>query len=299
MELTKIKGNSYYIKAPTNIGVYVFKNKNCLLIDTGKNNTDARRIEEVLIENNLHPKFIINTHNHLDHCGGNLYFQNNYPGCLVYSSHKEKIFMENEELHASILSGSVPIKGVDKSNKPFPVDYILDYGTNKINDEKFEVIALSGHSIEQIGIITPEKICFVGDSVFSLDIIQKYSLPYYYNVAEAINSLEKLTSLDADYFVISHESEFLEKDEFLKLVKRNLINIDKFIKQFLEILEEPQTREDVLETLTVLNDLHLDFNQYYLNFGAVCAFIQHLYFKNLIECSVEDGKLYFYRKALS
>ena len=34
MELTKIKGSTYYINAPTNIGIYVFKNKNCLIIDT-------------------------------------------------------------------------------------------------------------------------------------------------------------------------------------------------------------------------------------------------------------------------
>ncbi len=27
MELTKIKGNSYYINFPTNIGVYIFKIK--------------------------------------------------------------------------------------------------------------------------------------------------------------------------------------------------------------------------------------------------------------------------------
>jgi glyoxylase-like metal-dependent hydrolase (beta-lactamase superfamily II) len=299
VELIKIKGNSYYINGPTNIGVYVFKNKNCLLVDTGKNNSDAHKIEEVLIENNLHPKFIINTHNHLDHCGGNLYFQNNYPGCLVYSSLKEKLFMENEELHASILCSSAPIKGIDKSNKPFKVDYILDYGTNKINDEKYEVIPLGGHSIEQIGFMTPEKVCFIGDSVFSSDIIEKYSLPYYYNVSQAINSLEKLKLLEADYFVLSHDSNVIEKSKLIELVQANLSNINEFIVQFLEILEEPQTREDVLENLTVLNELKLNFNQYYLNFAAVSAFIQYLYFKGLIECSIEDGKLYFYSKALS
>lgn len=296
MQLIKIKGNSYYIKASTNIGVYVFKNKNCLLVDTGKNNTDARRIEEVLLKNNLHSKIIVNTHNHLDHCGGNLYFQNNYPGCLVYSSSKEKIFMENEDLNASILSSSVPIKGIDKSNKPFNVDYILDYGTNKINDEKFEVIPLAGHSIEQIGFMTPEKVCFIGDSVFSQDIIRKYSLPYYYDVQRAINSLESFTAIDGDYFVISHESEVLEKEDFLTLVDKNLSNINKFIKQFIEILDQPQTREDILETLTVLNELKLDFNQYYLNFAGVSAFITYLYSKSLIECSTEDGKLYFYKQ---
>lgn len=53
MELTKIKGNTFYINAPTNIGVFSYKNKNCLLIDTGINNTAARKIDNVLAENRL------------------------------------------------------------------------------------------------------------------------------------------------------------------------------------------------------------------------------------------------------
>ena len=65
--------------------------------------------------------------------------------------------MENGEFQASILSSSVPIKGIDKSNKPLSVDFVLDYGINKINEEKFEVISLKGHSIDQIGIITLKR----------------------------------------------------------------------------------------------------------------------------------------------
>ncbi len=98
MELTKINGNTYFINAPTNIGVYTYKNKNCLLIDTGINNTAARKIDNILIENKLHAKYIINTHSHIDHCGGNNYFKDNYTGSLIYSSAKEKLFMENQEL---------------------------------------------------------------------------------------------------------------------------------------------------------------------------------------------------------
>jgi glyoxylase-like metal-dependent hydrolase (beta-lactamase superfamily II) len=45
MELEKIKGGTYYCPGNTNIGVYAFKNKNCLLIDTGINNTYARRLD--------------------------------------------------------------------------------------------------------------------------------------------------------------------------------------------------------------------------------------------------------------
>lgn len=296
MNLSKIKGNTYYIDAATNSGIFVFKNKNCLIIDTGSNNTDAKKIEQAIQENNLHPKYIINTHNHLDHCGGNHYFQKNYPGCLVYTSLREKLFMENQELQPSILSSS-PMKPITSSNKPINVDFILDYGINKINDEKFEIISLKGHSIEQVGIITPEKVCFLGDSIFSEEILEKYSFPYLYDIAESINSLNRIKELDADYFVISHSSSILSKDQIISLSDKNLENIKRYEKQILDLLDQPLTREDILENITILNDLSLNFYQYHLNFAGVSAFIAYLYSKDLVNYSIEDGKLYYYKKS--
>ncbi|NMM64203.1 MBL fold metallo-hydrolase [Clostridium sp. P21] len=297
MSLDKIKGNTYYINSVTNSGIFVFKNKNCLIIDTGSNNSDAKKIDDVLVKNNLHPKYIINTHNHLDHCGGNIYFQKNYPGCLVYTSQKEKLFMENQEIQASILSSSSPIKGIDTSNKTLSVDFTLEYGTNKINDEKFEIIPLKGHSIEQIGIITPEKVCFLGDSIFSSEILKKYSFPYLYDIEESINTLNNIKTIDADYFVISHSDKVLCKDEIIELCDKNLANIENYKNQILELLEQPLTREDILENIAVLNDLSFNFYQYHLNFGGVSAFISYLYSKSLIEYSLECGKLYYFKKS--
>ncbi|AJD32769.1 MBL fold metallo-hydrolase [Clostridium sporogenes] len=296
MELTKIKGNSYYINFPTNIGVYIFKNKNCLLIDTGKNKYDGKKIEEILLENGLHPKYIVNTHSHLDHCGGNLLFKENYPGCLTYTSFKEKLFMENHDLNAAMLFSASPIKLIYKSNKNISVDYILDYGINKINDEKFEVISLKGHSPEQIGFITPEKVCFLGDSIFSDETIKKYSLPYYYDLEDSIKSLEIIKNIVADYFVISHCDRVLEKNEIINLADKNMKNIKKHINIILELLDQPLTKEDILENLVILEDLKLNFNQYHLYTGALSAFIAYLFHKNLIDYSIEDGKLYYFKK---
>lgn len=296
MPLNKIKGSTYYINASTNCGVFVFKNKNCLLIDTGINNTEAKKLDQMLAENNLHPKYIINTHNHLDHCGGNIYFQKNYPGCLVYTSIKEKLFMENGEFQASILSSSVPIKGIDKSNKPLSVDFVLDYGINKINEEKFEVISLKGHSIDQIGIVTPEKVCFLGDSIFSDEILQKYYFPYLYDIEESINTLNRIKDIDADYFLISHANDILNKEQIVLLANKNLENIETYIIQILELLEQPLSREDLLENISILNDLSLNFYQYHLNFGGISAFITYLYAKGLINYSIENGKLYYFKE---
>jgi glyoxylase-like metal-dependent hydrolase (beta-lactamase superfamily II) len=293
--LNKIKGNTYYIDAPTNCGVFIFKNKNCLIVDTGINNTEAKKIENLLIENSLHPKYIINTHNHLDHCGGNLYFKKNYPGCLVYTSKLEKLFMENTELFSSILSSSYPSRAFNRSNKPLEVDSILEYGINKLNDEKFNIIALPGHSIEQIGIVTPEKVCFLGDSIFSSEILDKYSFPYLYNIEDSLLSLNKIKDIDADYFVISHSKKVLDKSEINSLVDKNIKNIDKYKNQILDLLDQPLTRENILEDITILNNLSLNFHEYHLNFGGISAFISYLYNEKLIDYSIEDGNLYYFK----
>lgn len=295
MELNKIKGNTYYIDSVTNIGVYVFKNKNCILIDSGINNSQAKKIDEVLIKNGLHPKYIINTHMHLDHCGGNSYFQINYPGCVVYTSVESKLFLENPDLYSTILFSANPMHEFARG-KASKVDFILDIGTNKINDEKFEVVYLKGHSIDHIGIITPEKVFFVGDSIFSQQIIEKYSFPCLFNIADGINTLNSFKDIDADYYLISHCDKVLERDEMLLLSEKNIENIQRYTEQILDLLDQPLSREDLIENITILNDISLNFKQFFINHATISAFITYLSDKGLIEHSVENGKLYYFKK---
>lgn len=296
MELIKIKGNTYYIKAPTNVGVYSYKNKNCMLIDTGRNNTAARKLEEVLIAINLHVKYIVNTHSHFDHCGGNGYFKKNYTGCIVYASQKEKLYMENVELQANMLFSSYAVKELQDEVKDLSVDYIVEYGMNKINDDKFEIMNLSGHSPESIGIITPDKVCFLGDAIFSDSILGKYSFPYLYNIEESLCTLNKIKNIESDYFVISHAEDIVTKDELEKLVHKNISNINKYLEEMLELLDKPMTKEELLENIIVLNDLTVNFKQYYLNYSSMSSFISYLYNKGLITSSLENGRLYYYKQ---
>lgn len=295
MELTKIKGSTYFIDAPTNIGVYIFKNKNCLLIDTGLDNASARKVDEVLIKNGLHVKYIMHTHAHPDHVGGSSYFSSSYPGCQIYATDSQSIYMERPALLNTIVFSAIPVKKHRNEFKPFKRNFNLDMGVNKINDEKFEIISLFGHSTDHIGIITPDKVAFLGDSMYSKDILSKYSLPFLFNIEESVSSINKIKELDSDFFLLSHIDEVLNKDKVIVLADININNLVDYEEQILTFLDEPMSKEDILENLIGLNDLKAGFLQYHLYSSTVTAFLMHLYDKDLITNSVENGRLYYYK----
>lgn len=296
LELNKIKGNTYFIDGPTTIGVYVFKNKFCILVDSGLDNSAARKIDAILKENNLHPKYIINTHSHIDHCGGNNYFKDTYPGTLTYTSEKEKLYLENPKLFPTILFSATPIKRLFDNKRPFIVDQVLDYGINKINDEKFQILSLKGHAEEHIGIITPEKVCFLGDSLFGYETLKKYPFPFLYNIQDTLDTLNKIKEIDADYFVLGHGKEVLTKEEILPLIDANMENTNKHIEGILEILDHPSTIEDILENIIILNDISVGLRHYFVDLSSASAFVSHLYNTGLIDLSIENGKLYYFKK---
>ena len=112
MELIKLRGRTNYIPAATNVGVYRYRNGFCTLVDTGLDNTTGRKILEVLGDDNLKVKYIVNTHAHPDHFGANNFIKENHTGTLMVASAKEKLFMENSALDTIIFHGAAPMPGM-------------------------------------------------------------------------------------------------------------------------------------------------------------------------------------------
>jgi glyoxylase-like metal-dependent hydrolase (beta-lactamase superfamily II) len=299
MGINRINGNTYYIDSATNIGVYAFKNKYCILVDSGINNSAAGKTDSILGEAGLKPKYIINTHNHPDHAGANLYFKENHPGSVFLASKGEKLFIEEDSLFPITIYGAFPIGELKKRNsKPRRVDIniTLEYGPVKINDEKFEILSLKGHSPDQIGIATPDHVCFLGDSLFSTQIINKYSFPFLFDIDEQLKTIEYIKTLEYDNYVLSHSLEVFDTAGIRELAGRNRDNILSFLEDIRELLNQPLTREELLEQICVLNNIRLEFRSYYLCLSAAGAFIAYLYDNDVLSYEVENGKLYFFVK---
>ena len=90
--LIHITGNTYMIPATTNIGVYVFADRYCVIVDSGSGRVSAKNILNILKANGFKLYGILNTHSHGDHCGGNSYLQRQ-TDCRVYATELETILI--------------------------------------------------------------------------------------------------------------------------------------------------------------------------------------------------------------
>ena len=146
----------------------------------------------------------------------------------------------------------------------------------------------------QAVVITDDKVCYLGDSVFDRNIMAKYDMPFLYNIDYQRLSLAKIKSLDFEYALIAHSKQVYEKAIVNDIIDENLAVLDRYENDILEILKTPNTREEVLQQLLVINDIDCSFETYHYNYSTTGAFLSSLADRKLIDFSYEQGKLYYY-----
>ena len=300
MQLKKINGNSYYLPAPTNIGVYQFKDKYTLLIDCGNNNQQARKIDQALQKENLRIKYIFHTHHHIDHSGGYSYFHDQYPGSLFYASAGEKVFLENEQLFSMYIYGGHPPHELSRHFHHTQKLYLedeLSSGEVKINDERFELLALPGHSPGLMGLGTRDSVFYLSDALFSEEIIEKYRFPFLFDIEAQLQSYQKIAQLDYDYFVLGHADRIYTADDLQALIAANRQQLEDCLQLCLELLLQPKSREELLGEICILRELSLDFAGYYFSLSTTAAMLSYLMDQGELEYSLDNGKVYYYRKS--
>ncbi|MFP4158603.1 MAG: MBL fold metallo-hydrolase [Desulfosalsimonas sp.] len=161
------------------------RTKSAAVIDPGE---EADKILMKLAEDKLTLKYIINTHGHFDHVGGNSQLKNASGAELVIHKADEPMLAELGRAAASF--------GLSAENSP-PPDKTVDEGdVISFGDISLKVLHTPGHSPGGISLLT-DKMVFVGDSLFA-GSIGRTDLPGgdYNTLITSIKT--KLLSLDED-----------------------------------------------------------------------------------------------------
>ena len=82
MELIQVGEKTYYIKNPTNIGIYKINDNDVYIIDSGNDKDAGKKILKIVEEQGWSIKGIISTHSNADHIGGNKVIQDR-TGCKI------------------------------------------------------------------------------------------------------------------------------------------------------------------------------------------------------------------------
>lgn len=285
-ELKKVVNNTYYIESPSKIGLYKLNESEVCLIDTGNDKESGRKIYKILQENNWNLKFIINTHSNADHIGGNNYLQEK-TNCLIYNNKAENSFTNYPILESSFLYGGYPPKELQNKFLKAKSSNSLEISELKL-PVGFKVIDLPGHFFNMIGIQTPDNVIFLGDSLFSEDIINKYHIFFIYDVLEYLNTLEKIENLDADYFIPSHNQVVTCTKDIVNLNKNKILEI---INKILKICEKPRIMEEIIQNVFEEYKLTMNFNQYVLVGSTTKSYLSYLLDQNKVKIIFENNKM--------
>ncbi len=285
MELVKVGEKTYYIKNPTNIGIYKIDDENVYLIDSGNDKDAGKKILKIMEEQGWKVKGIINTHSNADHIGGNKVIQDR-TNCDIYAYNMERTFTEYPILEPSFLYGGYPFK--DLKNK-----FLLAKESNVMNIEDnlpsgLEYFSLKGHFFDMIGIRTSDNVVFLADSLFSEETITKYHLSFIYDVREYLNTLDDLQSLEGNLFIPSH-CEMTNSINSLIELNRNKVNeISNLIYEYCKM---QVTFEDVLKYVFDTYSLTMNANQYVLVGSTIRSYLSYLCDENKITYAFKENKM--------
>ena len=290
MDYIEVTEHVGYVPGAVNIGV-LRNGDDAVLIDTGLDKDNGRKLLRLLEEQGLTLKAIINTHSHADHNGGNNYLTRNTEA-QVYAPSIESGIIENPLLEPIYLfHGAYPISNLHNKfvlAKPSKVDHILEPGKLEIIGLKPEIIALPGHSFNQIGVML-DDVLFCADTVFSERVIDKYRIPVVQDVVRHLETLDKLDEIKCSLFVPAHTKP---TEDIKTLVEKNRSTTQSIISDIKQLLKEPRTTEEVQSLLGSEYGLDLGVvQQYYLIQMTLMAYLGYLYDSKQVEIKLEENRL--------
>ncbi|MCX4357237.1 MAG: MBL fold metallo-hydrolase [Oscillospiraceae bacterium] len=288
-ELHQVGEHTFFIESPAKIGVYLAGN-GAYLIDSGNDKDTGRRIRKILDDKGWQLRGIINTHSNADHIGGNRYLQQQ-TGCKIFSAGIEKAFTENPILEPSFLYGGFPCKELRHKFLLAAESKVTDFSDGDF-PSGLEIIPLGGHFFNMTGFRTPDDVVFLADCLSSRGTLAKYRIGFIYDIAEYLNTLERVKEMTARMFVPSHAAV---TDNIADLAQYNIDKVNEIADRITVICKTPIGFERILQSLFTEYGLKMTFEQYVLVGSTVRSYLAWLHDTGRLGVDFEDNMMLWSR----
>lgn len=284
-DLNQVGDHTYYISAPTNIGVYEYGGK-CCLIDAGGDGGAAEMIIQCIEERGWTLEKVFCTHSHADHAGGCAMLRER-TGCEIYAPGVCADIVRHSYLQPVTLFGGYPTKEMrSKFVMAKPCD--CKELTADALPEGLEFTHIDGHDFEQTAFRTSDGVWFTADGAVDESVIEHYKISFLYNVCEHLRSLEKLKTFEGRLFIPSHSAPITDIAELAAENIRNVYEVAEVIKRK---LQTPLTIDGLIERLFAEFGIKLYLMQYELIGATTRSYLSWLKENGEVMCVFEGSKL--------
>ena len=285
-ELIQVSESCYYIESPAKIGLVRLNETDVCLIDSGSDKDAGRKVRQHLDKNGWHLTAIYNTHSNADHVGGNQYLQKQ-TGCAVYAPGIECDITRHPLLEPSFLYGGFPPAELrHKFLMAQPSD--AHELTADVLPKGFELLSLPGHFFDMVGFRTAEDVVYLADCLSSRETLDKYQIPFIYDVAAYLTTLETVKTMQARMFVPAHATA---AEDVSQLAQYNIDKVQQVADRILTRCAQPLCSEVLLQKLFTAYGLDMTFQQYALVGRTVRSFLSWLKGEGRLTAEFADNML--------
>ena len=291
--LVPVTDRVWVVPGGVNIGVLANEDGQIILVDTGLNDTSAKKaLKAVREELGGEVVAILTTHAHADHFGGNATVVKR-TGAAVYAPAFDEAVLRYPLLQPILLYGGAdPIdtmRGGFMLANASPVDIIVPPGAIDVAGVAVEAVPLFGHSPGQLGYVIGD-IFFCADVVLPERVLEKYRIPYLFSLTDHLKALEFARSAPHRVAVPGHGA-LLEDGALAVLVELNLNLANRVRDEVLDLATTPQSATAILEGLVQRFGAPVtDAPSFYLLQPTAFAFLSHLHREGLVNHHVSDGR---------
>ncbi len=296
MELSKITEGVYAVTGGTTVsGVICNSAKEALVVDTGLDESTARRLTRMLGEAGLLIRWIFNTHAHADHFGGNRFIVER-TGAKVYAPALEAAVIQCPVLEPMYLfGGAMPPRNLRNKfleAESSTVNEVAYRGPMCIGGIELEVVPLPGHSINQMGLAV-NGVLFCGDAFLGEGTIAKHGVPFNVDIQAHLRTLDFLAEQEA-ILVCAHGGMYMDAK---RIIATNRRRVHEIADAVLGSLESPCRTDEIARVTCEKFGVSIQApSQYYLMKCAVSAVLTYLFNEGQLSMEVNHGTLLWSRK---
>lgn len=242
MTLTNVTGNTWVLEGPQLVGVYQIDEKTCLLLDPGSTKLRAG-IEEALSAAGLTPVGVVCTHMHYDHHETSKYFRETYGAQVCLPQLEADIVRNEESLKNHLFNFTMGmIRTIPRlQNLICPVDRVIGLEEGEIDfcGVKLGIVHTPGHSPDHVCIITPDNVCFAGDTLMTEDVLKDAMVPFVFDMADDLRSKEIMAGLTCEAYIFCHKG--IVYGSVAELARQNIDHIQGQLAACAALVTEPMT----------------------------------------------------------